>query len=228
MFLLSMIFWSGPSALNNQKLTKFGRLQIYRDWLDRNFSPGKLLCQKDHFRPFLVVVIYRVNLLSSEIIAQKPCAKGDMFHFKKMHLFIVPSNSFSFQRKNARLLTDISTYGNYLGVNMSSWILQLRKTNSKKRWQRETIRLPFVRQKGLFLEAFWLVFGSPICSVCHIYPWNPNDLYFWRDPTPQKQGRNSNQNKGHFDRLQGSMYQQKDPWDWYIYLHEWLIFMVFM
>ena len=27
--------------------------------------------------------------------------------------------------------------------------------------------------------------------------WIPNDLYFWRDPTPPKQGRNSNQNKGH-------------------------------
>ena len=108
----------------------------------------------------------------------------------------MPSNSFFFEQKNARLLTDISAHGNYLGVNMSSWIFQLGKTNTEKRWQRETIRLPFVRQKGRFLEAFWLVFGSPICCVCHIYPWNPNDLYFWRDPTPQKQGRNSNQNKG--------------------------------
>jgi len=52
------------------------------DWLDRNFTPSKLFCQKDNLRPFLVVVIYKVNLLISEIIAKKPCAKGGMFHFK--------------------------------------------------------------------------------------------------------------------------------------------------
>ena len=28
------------------------------------------------------------------------------------------------------------------------------------------------------------------------HTWNPNDLYFRRDPTPPKQGQNSNQNKG--------------------------------
>jgi len=43
-----------------------------------------------------------VNLLISEIIAKKPCAKGGMFHFKKMHLFIVPSNSFFFQQKKRK------------------------------------------------------------------------------------------------------------------------------
>ena len=63
------------------------------------------------------------------------------------------------------------------------------------------------------------------------HTWNPNDLYFRRDPTPPKQGQNSNQNKGH-QRVPGK-YTVHPPWilshtihGTGIFTYIWLIFMV--
>ena len=64
-------------------------------------------------------------------------------------------------------------------------------------------------------RGFWKCFMWGIYLELHVryIPGTLNDLYFWRDPTPQKQGRLSNQNKGH-QRVPGMYDFQKNLTVW--------------